>query len=294
LIGSLLFAAAIPGLVGLGRLRWEAKNASLRETLQSGRATDPSAGYSSQKLLTLPGPVQRYFRSVLPSGQALIRGARVEQAGSFDLSGANEPRWVDFRAEQWVITGHPGYRRDGRLVAVGRSGFVWDARMRLAPGLSVFVRDAYVDGEGSLTASLLGLWTVAEQAGGPEMAQGELLRYLAEAAWYPTALLPSRDLRWDAIDEGRSRVTLVDGDVEASLEFRFDAEGHIASVYTDRRYRDVDGRFEITPWQGHFRDYQAVDGIWVPFEAEVEWILPEGPRPYWRARIEEIEFDLDR
>ncbi len=293
-IAVLLLIAAILGLIGLGGTRWAAQTEELLETLQSGRATDPTASYSDRKLITQPAPVQRYFRSVLPAGQALIRGAHIEQVGRFDLGGPEGSRWVDFRADQWVVTGHPGYRRADQLVGAGQPGFVWDARMRMAPGMSIFVRDAYVDGEGLLTASLLGLWTVADQAGGPEMAQGELMRYLAEAAWVPTALLPSRDLWWEAIDEDRARVTLVDGDVEASLEVRFDAQDRIASVYSERRHREVDGRFEATPWQGRFSDYRRVDGIWVPFEAEVEWILPEGPHPYWRARLEGIEFDLDR
>jgi len=43
--------------------------------------------------------------------------------------------------------------------------------------------------------------TVADARGTPEMARGELMRFLAEATWYPTRLLPGNGMSWDAIDD---------------------------------------------------------------------------------------------
>ena len=64
------------------------------------------------------------------------------------------------------------------------------------PGLVTYVHDTFIGGEGRLHASMLGLFTVADVQGGGEIARGELMRYLAEAIWYPTALLPSQGVRW--------------------------------------------------------------------------------------------------
>ena len=36
------------------------------------------------------------------------------------------------------------------------------------------------------------------------------------------------------------------------------------------------------------------DGMRVPLDGEVEWILPEGPRPYWRGHLQDIRFELAR
>ena len=82
----------------------------------------------------------------------------------------------------------------------------------MLPGLPVRVHDAYIAGEGILHASLFGLVSVANLRGTPEAAQGELLRLLAEAAWYPTALLPSQGVRWEAVDDSSAKATLKDGD----------------------------------------------------------------------------------
>jgi hypothetical protein len=71
----------------------------------------------------------------------------------------------------------------------------------LLPGLPVRVHDAYVAGEGRLHATLLALITLADLRGTREMAEGELMRFLAEAPWYPTALLPSQGVRWEAAGE---------------------------------------------------------------------------------------------
>ncbi len=63
------------------------------------------------------------------------------------------------------------------------------------PGLPVRVHDAYVTGEGILHASLLGLFSLVDMRGGGDVAEGELMRFFAEAAWYPTALLPIQGVR---------------------------------------------------------------------------------------------------
>ena len=66
-------------------------------------------------------------------------------------------------------------------------------------------------------AALLGLVTLADIRGTSEVAQGELLRFLAEAAWYPTALLPSQGVRWEALDGISARATLTDGATMVAL-----------------------------------------------------------------------------
>jgi hypothetical protein len=76
------------------------------------------------------------------------------------------------------------------------------------------------------------------------------------------------------------------------LVFQFDAQGRISSVRSDGRYREVDGVQVATPWQGRFWDYALRDGMLVPLEGEVAWLLEDGPEPYWRGRIQRIEYEF--
>jgi hypothetical protein len=92
----------------------------------------------------------------------------------------------------------------------------------MMPGLPVRVHDAYVAGEGTLHASLVGLFTVVDMRGTRDVDEGELMRFFAEATWYPTALLPSQDVRWEAVDNHLAYATLEEGDISITMLFTFD------------------------------------------------------------------------
>jgi hypothetical protein len=260
-----------------GTSRWRGKNKEFRAKLEAARLPITPATYDAREIEGLPAPVRRYFRAALQDGQAIIAGARVSQQGQMRQSEA-EDSWRSFTATELLTTRPPG--------------FGWDARMKMAPGMTVFVQDAYTAGTGMLHAALLGLVTVADMRGTLEIAQGELLRYLAEAAWYPTALLPSQGVRWEAMDDSSARATLTDGAATVSIEFHFEQEGLIASAWAPLRYRAVDGVLQPTPWRGRFSAYANRGGMRIPLEGEVEWELPQGPVPYWRGRITEIDYEF--
>ncbi len=273
-----LGAAATASLaLAYGALRWRLMTHTLRDQLEAARlpATAPKV-YRPSDLAGLPAPVQRYLRTVLPDGQLIVTGARIEQVGTFNLSETGE-RWRPFTATQQVVTRRPG--------------FDWDARISLFPGLIVRVHDAYVAGQGLLHASVFGLVPVAKLHGTPELAEGELMRFLAEAPWFPTALLPSQGIRWDPVDETTANATLTDGTTRVTLTFHFAADGSIASV-TGLRGRTTAGGITPTPWEGRWSRYEIRAGMLIPLEGEVAWHLPGGIHPYWRGRVTRIAYEF--
>src|SRR5688500_17113274 len=88
----------------------------------------------------LPAPVARYFRAVLRDGQPILRHAWLTQRGEILLR-SDPPRWRPFTATEILTAG----------------GFVWDARIRLVPGISIRVCDASIGGAGSMHASAMGM-----------------------------------------------------------------------------------------------------------------------------------------
>lgn len=227
---------------------------------------------SKEDIEGLPAPVERYFEHVLGEGHAYVRAVRLRQRGEFRLGDANGS-WRPLVATQYFSVCPPG--------------FVWDATIDVLPLIPARVLDLYERGEGILRANLFSAFPVASAGPSPEMNSGELVRYLAEAVWFPTALVPTQGVEWEPIDDRSARATLEHRDVTASLVFHFDDRDEVARVTTER-YRQEDNSY--APWTGYFRDYEVRNGLRIPTAAEVEWNLPDGDLRYWRARIEAIDY----
>ncbi len=256
--------------------RWNSRTAAqiaelTRESQRAGTTT-----YDSAQLQGLPAPVERYFRTVLRDGQPLIRRAQLRQRGQF-LVRPTPDGWRPFVATETFVT--------------NPAGFVWDARIQMAPGLPVRVRDGFVAGRGSMHASVLAVWSLAAVENTADVAAGALHRYLAEAVWLPTALLPTHGVTWSPIDDRHARASISAGNTTVSLDFAFGADGRVESVFTASRMRDVKGRAIPTPWRGRFTRYEQRDGMEIPIEGEVEWLLPDGPQVYWRGEITDAKFE---
>ena len=217
----------------------------------------------------LPAPVARYLRHAQPQPHPM-RLVRIRQTGSLRTD-VRSDRWMAFEAEH--------------LVAPGAIGFVWNARVTMAPLLHVRVRDTLIAGRGAGHVSLLSAVPVAADAGTLEMHYGSLHRFLAEAVWYPAALLPGPQLRWSPIDAQRALATLTDHGVSVSLEFRFADSGEVTGIYTPARWGTFGGGYERHPWEGHFRNYERRHGVLVPGEGDVGWYIGDEWRAVWRGTV---------
>ncbi len=271
-------------LTAWGAYRWSATTRSLGRQLtaartQTRRRSATSSGYDPRDIEGLPAPVQRYFRTVLRCGQPLISAVTLDMTGRFNLSATGE-RWSAFTARQKVCTRRPG--------------FVWDAQMSLLPGLSVQVVDSFIAGKGWLHAAVLGLFPVADQRGSGRIAGDEFMRYFAEAAWYPTALLPCQGVRWAGVDANSARATITEGPITLSLLFTFNAQGLIESASADARGATVDGTVVMLPWEGRWSDYRRCNGMMLPLKGEAAWLGPEGRRPYFIGNVTSLTCQFER
>jgi hypothetical protein len=129
----------------------------------AGRASPATASVVTEDMLSgLPEPVQRYLRYTGIVGKPLVRTVYLRQQGRVRLAGQ---WWIPLRAQEWFSAQPPG--------------FVWDATMRVA-GIPVGrARDMYQGGQGRMLIKAASLVTVAD-AGGEEMDQGSMMRYLSE------------------------------------------------------------------------------------------------------------------
>ena len=279
IVFTVIAVALVLGLLGHSRWAWDTHRRvqALEATTQPAKARPER--YDDAELATLPPVVRRYFSKVLNPNQPIVRRLYLEQTGTFNRS-FQSAHWESFTARQRVSTNRPG--------------FVWDASISMSHGITVRVVDAYVAGVGSLQPSMFGLIDLGGNHGTVDIARGELIRFFAEAVWYPTALLPSQGVQWSPVDDHTARATLTDGPLSVALTFTFDADGLVERITSTERSALVDGVMVPMPWEVRPSNHQMHSGMLVPQAAEVSWTTATGRVPYWRGKIEKFDYDMPR
>jgi hypothetical protein len=231
------------------------------------------------KPLHVPDLVARYLRYAVRGNQR-IHGATVSQYGEFRFGSSGE-HWRPFAATEHFSLDTPA--------------FEWDAQIRLAPFLTIRVRDSYLNGVGSTSASLLG-HTFMNARPARELNAGALQRYLAEAVWVPPALVAGPGISWRGVDRHTAIATLRDGRVHVALQFTFNDVGEVTQIFSPTRYRSVGGGFVPTPWLVRCYDYIEIDGFRIPGRCDVSWVLADELFTYWKGQVSAARYDfaLDR
>ncbi|MCB2114884.1 MAG: hypothetical protein KDE00_00930 [Rhodobacteraceae bacterium] len=171
-----------------------------------------------------------------------------------------------------------------QTIALGKPGFVWDARADGAV-MKFRVLDAYAGGLGHLEARAFGSVRVASARGADaDVAEG--MRYLAELPWAPDAMLGNRDIHWRQIDAEHVEARIETAGGPARVVFRFSAEGDIVAVAAQARpATDEKGRPVRYDWRGRFSGYHTLGGRRIPTEAEVGYLYPSGYEAYFRCEV---------
>jgi len=234
-----------------------------------------SETFSFNDLEGLPEPVQRYFKYAIKDGQEHIKFVRLKQVGEFRMK--ENQSWMPIKAEQYFTTEDPA--------------FIWRVKFTMAPFIWIDGRDMYYQGKGNMLIKVLSTITVADAAGS-EMDISSLIRFLAEAPWFPTALLPSDYLEWKEIDSNSARAVIKDKGYTASGIFTFNEKGEIIKFVTNDRYMEADGKYFKEQWAGYYRNYQEVDGMKIPIEGEVEWNLSDRDLQYVKLKITDIQYNI--
>ena len=211
----------------------------------------------------------------MPTDQQVRSAVRFTQVGEMQLKPG---RWLPFRAEQEM--------------AVDRVEFAWCANFRAAPLISMRVRDWYRFGVGGLDVRLWGVVPIV-RASGEQFARGEAMRYLAELAWAPHAMVANPALEWREVDESTVEVATRIARERVAVRLHFDAAGDIVGMSTDARPRMVGKQDVDTPWSGVFGEYREFNGVRLPTIGEVSWLLSDGPFTYFRGRVTGWSVDGD-
>jgi len=197
------------------------------------------------------------------------RSISLTQSGRMKRS-LDSSDWMAFTADQTIST----------------HACEFDWRAKAGPFGLISGRDALVGGEGQFDILALGMFPLARAEHTPALVRGELMRYLAEIAWAPAAILLNRSLRWRTDGPDTLSVSSGTGDTAAEVFLTLDSNGRIASGFAPDRPRSATAPTLPTPWRGRFSDYRLQSDVWLPFAGEVAWEIDGRQVPYWECRIE--------
>lgn len=257
----------VPVILLLGRrshLFWHSEVKSGLQDLYQSVDQSPPPIYTSDSLKGLPEIVQQYFKYALTEGQTYVKQLKLRHGGQFRTS--KKQGWKPIRGEEYFTCSPPGFLWIGKLS--------WFSAV-----------DKYIRGKGNLKVKLFSLFPVVN-AQGPTADQGEFFRWLAEAVWFPTALLPSDKLSWTAVDEQSAKVHYQDKDIQVEGTFRFNELGQITQ-FNAKRFMDENRQEQ---WTTLCRDYRLVDGMHIPYYAEAIWNLKDEDFCYAKFELEEVSF----
>ena len=176
-----------------------------------------------------------------------------------------------------------------QTISIRTCAFDW--RARAGPFGVVSARDALKDGEGRFEVMALGFIPIVRAEHSSALVRGELMRYLAELAWAPDAILHNTELRWRKDGPDTLSVSAGTGETASEVMLSLDGEGRIGGSFSPDRPRSATAPFLPTPWRGRFSDYRRHENRWLPFAGEVAWEIDGKEFVYWQGRIEHWGMD---
>lgn len=220
-----------------------------------------------QDILKLPKQIQKYIELTNFIGKKEIKTVMIKQKGVFNpnLKG----KWIPLTATQYFD--------------VDSMGFVWNAKASI-----IRVKDQFINGKGELKVKLFGLFTVGK-ANGPEIDQGEVLRFLAEIMWFPTAFTKDY-LEWEEIDDNSINVSIIYNQQKAKLRLHFKDSGEIWKI-TANRFREINGKYSLDQWIIDVLEYKNFGDVILPYKAQVAWKIDDKLEYYDKFHLTELWYN---
>jgi hypothetical protein len=228
---------------------------------------------TAEMIKDMPTPVRRYLTYTGVIGKPIVDSVRLKQIGRIRES-ADKP-WMNFDAEQYYTTNPPHFQWIGTIRKLGIP--------------VVRVTDQYQDGKGKLQVKLGSIFPIST-ATGNEMDQGEMLRYLNEMMWFPTAYL-GKNVSFQPIDSTSVLVTLTDRGKSVSATMYFDDNGRLTN-FAASRYRIVGGKYELENWSTPISAYGEFKELKLPKKGTAVYHLKSGDLDYIELEVTDLQYNI--
>ena len=231
--------------------------------------------FSHQTLNDQPYLIQHFFSKVVGKNAEFPQFVTIKQKAEFKTDLNSD--WFPMSADQYFTTEEPN--------------FLWYSELETSKYFWINAIDSYIDGKGNMLIKFNSSITLAD-SWGIELDKSGLFRYISEAVYFPTKLLPSENLMWNVLDSNIAEIKFKHRDLSVVAKIFFNSDHTIEKIETFDKYRALDNGFQKSRYTVYFSKYAFLsDSFLVPTYMEVEWNLPSGPFKYGKFNIIDIVYE---
>jgi hypothetical protein len=212
----------------------------------------------------LPTPVENYFKTVLTEKSKSIQFTTYKYKGSFIPSLEDDPMMID----------GIGYYN------IKNPSFIWQGRIKM-----MNIVEQYKKNIGSTKIELLDIFSVVDRID-KENNKAQYLRWIVESVLYPTNLLPSQYIKWEAIDDNHAKLITNFNNINHEIIVTF-KNGYIEQLSTNRFY----GENAFKQWSVNVDNYKQHSIYKVPTHITMSWKLDNQHHTYLDYYITKIDFN---
>lgn len=231
--------------------------------------------FNHEELKDHPELIQNYFSKVVEKNSEIPLFVSVKQKSEFKTEINSE--WFPMESDQYFTTNEPN--------------FVWFSEYETSSFFWINAIDSYISGKGNMLIKLNSSITIAD-SWGIELDKSGLFRYISEAVFFPTKLIPSENLIWNVLDSNIAEIKFNNGDLSVVAKLFFRSDKTIERIETYDKYRALDDGFRKSLYSVYFSDYKLISNSFlVPTYMETEWQLPSGTFKFGKFNIVDIKYE---
>ena len=221
-----------------------------------------------------PKIIQKFFRAVIDDSSQTPNFITLNQSGNIKTE--ENYNWLNIKSIEYFTAQKPNLLWDAEI---GNSKFFW-----------IEIVDSYLKNKGNTLIKINSSITIGD-SWGIEIDKSNLFKYLSEAVYFPTSLLPSKNLIWNILDSNSAEVKFTDKNTSLVAKIFFNTNGTIKKIETLDKFRPMNNNYKESLFTIYFFDYKKHSSFLIPTYCEVEWELEKGKFKFGKFKIDSIKYE---
>jgi hypothetical protein len=155
-------------------------------------------------------------------------------------------------------------------------------------GLPTIGYHSYKDGNAGMLIKLLSLFPLVH-INGQELYRTETVTFFNDLCLFAPAGLIDDRITWEEIDEVSAKATFTTNGAEISAVLYFNQRGQLVNFISEDRISIAE--MKTFPFSTPVKNYQNINGYYLPTYGEAVWHYPNGKFVYGKFKVKEILYN---